>query len=210
MTANSKYYGEHKRIFNILKFTLGYVLSTFWYLLMDYEIFINSGFLHTSLVKPFAKVVSNVILKRLTILSKTPVLECLTLSRIWLCTWIQHNSQNANADISLSASKEDTISSSTFSDWNLCLQQKLFSFRSLRISQPLKELTKVSLWWHSQEYLFANIYTNYHQNICGRVGKATFIQQNINIAFLFNTKSYKTHYEKSKKKINEKETGVDY
>lgn len=79
-----------------------------------------------------------------------------------------NNSQNTNADISLSTSKDGTILVITSLHLKLILCTRNYPLHSLRISQPLKELKKVFFWWYSEEYLFSKLYTNYHQNICGR------------------------------------------
>ena len=50
--------------------------------------------------------------------------------------------------------------------WNHFNQ--LFLSEVLAISRPLKQLSKVSVWYHSQEYFFGKFSASYYQIIGGR------------------------------------------
>ena len=56
-----------------------------------------------------AKIVSNVNLELLTILSKKVQLRCLTGFRLCFCRWIQYSSKNSNGYISLTATKDRIV-----------------------------------------------------------------------------------------------------
>ena len=79
-------------------------------------------------------------------------LKCLARFRLCFCRWIQHNSKTSNGDISLTASKDGIIF------------MKFRSVNCLKVIRPLKQLSKVSVRYHSQEYLLRKFSTNYFQS----------------------------------------------
>ena len=46
---------------------------------------------------------------------------------------------------------------------------RLFPFETYAIGRPLKQLLKVSVRCHSEEYLLGKFYANYYQSACGKV-----------------------------------------
>ena len=102
----------------------------------------------------FAKILSNVNLKLLSILIK-----CLTVSTMCPCRWMHHSSKG---DISLTESKNGIILISYF-------HLKFRSVNCLSISRPLKQSSKVSVQCCTQEYLFGKCSENYYWSICNSV-----------------------------------------
>ena len=103
----------------------------------------------------FTKIVSNVDLKPLTILAKRSTIDA------WLVP--EHASAGGyTVKFSLTTCKGDIILMNT-------LHLKFRLINCLSIRWPLKQLSKVSLLWCSQEHLFGKFYANCYQGICGSV-----------------------------------------
>ena len=106
-----------------------------------------SGPIQASNMELFPKIVSKINLKPLILLAKVH-LRWFARSRMYLCKWIQQ----------VLKLKWRYLPNS--------LYLKVTSVNYLSKSQPWKQLSKVSVWWSSQECLFGNVSANYYQRIC--------------------------------------------